>query len=535
MTLGCCLEGTWYFAIGAGIGAYNSDYLNPCIAKTAKRVRNCIAKTAKRVRNPDHLYSAYCLPGFARGSPTARQGAAPSQPSTRQGVGEESQKPNWIHDVPVAGIFTSAVVDNCWYGPAVVDLEAAFAKFDTAKTGKLGKQGVVDACRHVGKSERQVQKILDSMEAKDVDVDGFKQLFYPERPWYYWMGPIPLPNHEKVLDLPVLGNVLCTAGDVIAQPVDGVLRASWSCLNVPSDEALGRMFRDADSRGGGTLQRHEVATLMRQLGMTEVQINANVDKLYRKTGGNEPSLYEIRLFLYGPKFTPSLLHSVPFVGQPVSDNMLTIFDNEIIRKHDIKEAFEYVDKEKKGTLDKTEIAEVLRLLGRPESLIQTAIDQMEEEELDYTGFTLLTRGGKARPWITSLDLGYAIPLPNPAKIHDVPIVGAVTKTTSDVLYDTYDWTCGAAFRTAFPIGEDELKETFKEADADADGKLSRKDAAKLLRSMGKKEWEIKGAMVCLQDGKAELSVDEFAAWVYAMRLFSWFRSADAAEDSGTSA
>jgi len=438
----------------------------------------------------------------------------------------------------VAGIFTSAVVDNCWYGPVVEDLEAAFAKFDGAKTGKLGKQGVADAVRHLGKSERQVQKILDSMLSKEVDVDGFRQLFYPERPWYYWVGPVPLPNHEKVLDTPVIGNVLCTAGDVIAQPVDGALRASWGCWNVPSDSSLRKMFRDADSRGGGTLQKHEVATLFRQLGMTEVQISTNTDKLYEKTGGKEPNLHDFRLFLYGPKFSPSLLHSVPFVGQPLSDNMLTIFDDQIIREHEVKEAFEYVDKEKTGRLDKTGIADVLRELGRPESLIQTAIDQMEEEEVDYAGFKLLSQmEGKPRPWLTSVDIDYirAIPLPNPAKIHEVPVVGAVTKTTQDVLCDTYDWTCGAACRTVFPTGEDELKEKFKDADADADGKLSRKDAAKLLRSMGKKEWEIKGALDCLQDGQEELSVDEFVAWVYASRLFSWFRPTQTAKDQDTSA
>ncbi|CAK0884307.1 unnamed protein product [Prorocentrum cordatum] len=210
--------------------------------------------------------------------------------------------------------------------------------------------------------------------------------------------------------------------------------------------------------------------------------------------------------------------------------MLTIFDDQIIREHEVREAFEYVDSEKAGKLDKTGIAEVLRELGRPESLIQKAIDQMEEEELDYAGFKLLMEAEKPRPWLTSIDLGYEIPLPNPAKIHDVPVVGAVTKTTQDLLYNSYDWTLGAACRTVLTAGEEELREKFKEADADADGKLSRKEAAKLLRSMGKKEWEIRSALGCLKDGQEALSVDEFVAWVYSSRLFSWFRPAEAAKD-----
>jgi Ca2+-binding EF-hand superfamily protein len=362
-------------------------------------------------------------------------------------------------------------------------------------------------------------------------VDGFKQLIYPVRPWYYWMGPVPLPNHEKVLDTPVLGGVICATGDVVGQPVDTMLRGSWGLWNVPTDKGLIKMFKEADSRGGGTLQKHEVAAVFRQLGMTEVQISKSSDKLYEKIGGKEPSLHDFRLFLYGPKFSPSPLHSLPFVGQALSDNLLTIFDDQIIREWEVKEAFDHVDKEKTGKLDKTDIAEVLRELGRPESKIQIAIDQMEEEELDYAGFKLLMSGEKPRPWLTSVNLGYEIPLPNPAKIHDVPVVGTVTKTTQDVVCDTYDWTLGGAVRTVLPMGKEELEEQFKEADADADGKLSKKDAAKLLRSMGKKEWEIKNAMDCLQDGQEELSVDEFVAWVYASRLFSCFRP-KVAEDQG---
>jgi len=303
--------------------------------------------------------------------------------------------------------------------------------------------------------------------------------------------------------------------------------------NVPSDDGLKTMFNAADSRGGGTLQKVEVAAVFRQLGMTEVQINKTSDKLYDMIGGKEPSLHDVRLVLYGPKFSPSLLHKVPFVGQSMSDNLLCIFDDTIIREHEVKEAFDQVDKEKKGKLDKTEIAEVLRELGRPESKIQVAIDQMEEEELDYAGFKLLMSEQKPRPWTTSVDLGYEIPLPNLLKIHDVPVVGTVTKTTQDVLCDTYDWTVGGAVRTVWTTGKEELEEKFKEADADADGKLSKKDAAKLLRSLGKKEWEIKNAMDCLEDGQEELSVDEFVAWVYASRLFSWFRP-KAAEDQDTS-
>jgi len=97
--------------------------------------------------------------------------------------------------------------------------------------------------------------------------------------------------------------------------------------------------------------------------------------------------------------------------------------------------------------------------------------------------------GKPRPYLTEV-CGYGVP--NPAKVHDVPIIGTATKLTQDVCRDTYDWTLGACFRNFSSLPKDEVKAKFDEFDNNPkNGKLSKKELHRLMRDLGKKEWEIK--------------------------------------------
>lgn len=419
---------------------------------------------------------------------------------------------SWVHDVPVAGAFTSAVVDNCCYAPAVEELEAAFETADAAKAGKLTKQGVADACRNLKKSERQVQKVLDYMESEEVDTGGFKTLFTGERrPWYYKVGCVPLPNHEKVLDVPVLGHMLCTTGDLVATPIDWSFRATKNALRDPADWEVEKMFFEMDKGRKGVLDKAEVAAVLRKFGASEVDICKSLEKL----GGKDPNVYEFKALVRGPKFSPSSWHYVPCVGMPLSNNLFQYFEPEVFKDKDIKEAFDQVDKAKTGKLDKTQVAETLFELGRPESRVQAAIDDMEEEETDLEGFKNTLMQEKPRPWLQTVEVNETeITVPNPAKIHDVPLVGTATKLTQDVLYDTYDWTAGTCVRVVGLVDDQLLEKMFKEADTDEDGKLSRSDVAKLLRKWGKREFEIKGMMSSLAENKDQLTYAEFRDFLY---------------------
>ncbi|CAK0899573.1 unnamed protein product [Prorocentrum cordatum] len=395
---------------------------------------------------------------------------------------------------------------------ATLRVEAAFEKADAAKAGKLTKQGVADACRQLKKSERQIQKLLDSMEGQEVDVGGFKELFTgARRPWYYKVGCVPLPNHEKVLDVPVLGHVLCTTGDLVATPIDWSLRATKNAFRDPADWEVEKMFFEMDKDRKGVLNKDEVAAVLRKFGASEVDIAKGLEKLH----GRDPNLYEFKVLMRGPKFAPSFWHNVPCVGMPLSNSFFRHLEPEVLTDKDIKEAFDQVDKTKAGKLDKTQVAECLWELGRPESQVQAAIEGMEHEEVDLEGFKKVLMEEPPRPWLKTIEVNETeIPLPNPAKIHEVPLIGMATKLTQDVLYDTYDWTAGACVRVVGLVDEVELERMFKEADTDEDGKLSRNDAAKLLRKWGKREFEIKDMLLGLAEDKDQLTHAEFRDWLY---------------------
>jgi len=63
-------------------------------------------------------------------------------------------------------------------------------------------------------------------------------------------------------------------------------------------------------------------------------------------------MYEFKKIVRGPKYSPSVVNYVPMVGPALATNLLSAFDDDL-PEEDQKEAFEYIDKKKTGTLDKT--------------------------------------------------------------------------------------------------------------------------------------------------------------------------------------
>merc|ERR1712217_255299 len=90
-------------------------------------------------------------------------------------------------------------------------------------------------------------------------------------------------------------------------------------------------------------------------------------------------------------------------------------------------------------------------------------------------------------------------------------IGNATGLVQDLVLETYDWTIGAGFRNFVGCTDAELKEKFDEIDTDKNGKLSAKELSKVLRKLGKKEWEIK--RIYNEMGAHELTFEEFKALV----------------------
>mmetsp|Transcript_72044 Transcript_72044/g.166893 ORF Transcript_72044/g.166893 Transcript_72044/m.166893 type:complete len:453 (+) Transcript_72044:50-1408(+) len=408
-----------------------------------------------------------------------------------------------IHDVPIIGVFTTSFRDGfdglIWSHPTSQEIEEAF---NAAKglDGKLNRTGVAQALRLLGKAERQLQNLVDYMPEDELDLAGFTELVVPApQPWTYEVGPVPVPNLGKVLEVPVLGHTLNMTNYLLAMPTDGFLRSFRRTTYPANDHIMKQVFLSADSEHSSKLDKGELASALRKFYKTESEVKTVLDALK-----DEVSLYEFKKLVRGPKYSPSVVNYVPMVGPALATNLLSVFDSDL-PEEDQMEAFEYIDRSKNGKLDKTEVADLLRELGKSETEVQKLVDAMPSEELDLEGFKEFLQTAGTRHWLTSV---YGVPVPNPAKVHDTPLVGSFTSFAQDVVVDTYDWTAGSAVKYFKSVSDDSLKATFDQFDEHRTGMVSKKEVSKGLRSLGMTEREISR----LRDGmgdKEKLDLEEF--------------------------
>lgn len=427
-------------------------------------------------------------------SPSARGKALGAADACQErGAAAPVLAPARVHDVPVVGWFTSAAADSfAGLVQAAVqpeDVRNAFHAVDASGRGKLDRTGVADALRCLGKAERQVQKLVDATATDELDLPAFQELVLPgPKPWLASWGSIPVPNVGKIIDVPVLGNSLCMIGDLVAQPVDSLHRSAWRAFH-PSANAteaiLREQFQRVDKEGSGTMNRCELAVALRQWGQTEIEIKEKLDA----SVGEELSFYEFKKLVRGPKYEHSVVSYVPFAGPALAAHVVGHHVEEIPDR-DLRDAFDHIDRksDRSGKLDRTDICDVLRELAIPEPTIQNLVQGMEEEEVDFQGFAALLRP-TSEPFFT--DLG-GVPLPNPAKIHDVPGLGSAASVVRDATKDTYRWTVGAGYKawTMHSCSDEELKAKFDELDAEGQGLLTKRQLAVGLRSLGLSERQI---------------------------------------------
>mmetsp|Transcript_97902 Transcript_97902/g.276973 ORF Transcript_97902/g.276973 Transcript_97902/m.276973 type:complete len:312 (-) Transcript_97902:63-998(-) len=170
-----------------------------------------------------------------------------------------------IHDYPIIGVFSSAFVDSFQVeDPMFGRVKDAFNRIDINMTGWLDKGGVAEALRHVGKSERQIQKLIDSLTEEELDFQGFADLVLPPaRPWF---------SPSKILDVPLLGSTLAMFTDMALQPLQLCARQGWRLIYPVSETELEQAFAAVDKEKRGSINTKEAATVLRRLGYTEVEL-----------------------------------------------------------------------------------------------------------------------------------------------------------------------------------------------------------------------------------------------------------------------
>jgi len=409
------------------------------------------------------------------------------------------------HDVPVLGIFTHAFADN--FGDYVFkklspeEIRQAFDAVDTDKSGTLDKTEIAAALRQAGYAERKIQHlVVEKMVGKEeLDFEGFQELLYPKE-------PDPLDPAQYV---PILGNTVNMLGTLCNESVGQLVH--HTCGPQLTDEVLEKVFGELDQDGNGAMCPKELGGALRRLWFSESKIAAMVEA----AKGRDYSCYEFKKLVRGPKYSASVLNYVPIVGPAVSTHILGSMDVDhgcgpYTPDKDMREAFDHIDKNKNGKLHKTEVGDVLRELGRSEHQIQKMLDSLPAEDIDFEAFKQLLQEFPARrefiKWFGR------VPVPNPAKVHDVPLVGTVTELTQDTLVDTYSATAQAAFRSLRKLPDPDLRAQFDLFDKDKSGKLEKKEQGEAMRSLGLYESEVKKALEHAGD-KAMMTFDEFVDMV----------------------
>mmetsp|Transcript_69404 Transcript_69404/g.166400 ORF Transcript_69404/g.166400 Transcript_69404/m.166400 type:complete len:481 (+) Transcript_69404:76-1518(+) len=429
----------------------------------------------------------------------------PPPPNQEEGAASDSILPGSKHDVWFLGYFTVAFADsfNGLLGndPSEEQLKEAFSKLDTDKNGKIDMTEAAEAMRELGYSERQVQGLMDSWPTDrehckaTLDFQSFQDLMVrPARPYTFPFGipgyEVPMPNIGKVLDTPVLGQTMTMTGDIITRPYDDLCRSSFRLWHAPSDDALEHCFNGLDEKKTGKIGKKEVATGLRMHGFSETSIQKAVDAMPEET----MEVHDFKRAVRGQKFSPGYLRFIPLVGNSVAHNLVSEYEWPV---HDVEEVCAYIDKAGTKKLDKTQVAEALRELGFSEFSLQKKINSLESEPISYDDFKALL-ATSPRPWTQEV---FGLPVPNPGKIHDVPVLGTLTSLTQDAIIDSFDWTAGALSRTFSKQREEDLKLAFSEMDSDKDGCLTKAEFAKVMRSAGQKEWQIKRALDTLESDK----------------------------------
>lgn len=201
-----------------------------------------------------------------------------------------------IHDHPVAGHFTGFFADsfNGTFGFGQMtdaEIQAAFDKIDTKQQGFLDKGEIHDALKSQGKSDREINHLLDNMEEDQLNFEEFSALCKGKAEEYTTSTSIggydvTMPNWTKVHEVPVLGAFTSathkmTKG-VVGQGkglVGGVVKP-YSLMGTTFGAAFGNLtdaqlkekFDEIDTEKLGKLNKNEISAVLRKMKMQEADI-----------------------------------------------------------------------------------------------------------------------------------------------------------------------------------------------------------------------------------------------------------------------
>jgi Ca2+-binding EF-hand superfamily protein len=456
------------------------------------------------------------------------------------------------HDHPIGGHFHGLMADSLGDSLGMGKLsdeqiEAAFKKFDTKNQGFLDKCEIADALRHKGKTDKQVQRFIDSMDTDTLNLEDFKAMVKgtKQKPMTHDVGGVPVPNVHKIHEIPVLGGFTGAIHNTVKEGGMQLAGHGLDSFQKLSDEDLKKKFDELDEDKVGKINAKEIAKALRNLKVPETDIKQMKDQI----GDSELTFPEFKALL--KKNTKSAgsghIHDHPVFGhatgmfQDCFHGALGPMGFEKMNDEQLKAAFVKMDYKGQGFLDKGEIHDALADHGLPERDIDHILEGMEEDNLDLEGFKALVRG-KPQPThhVHETPFGFSVPVPNLAKVHDIPVAGGIT----GALHKGVKGAAGAAhghlhehvssvpiaggvlghasslakgplqgnlvsgvtgaFTTKFgKMTDAELHKKFDEIDTEKLGKLNKSEVAAALRKLGLAEKDVTAATAAIGDDLIE--------------------------------
>merc|ERR1712232_488800 len=109
-----------------------------------------------------------------------------------------------VHDLPIVGHFTLAAHQHYagLFGTTEEEELAAFHKMDKNNTGVLDKTELGHTLLEMGKSEREVQMLLDDIAEPELNFEQFKELVSPSYESYTVTHEVPLVGTSVTLPNP---------------------------------------------------------------------------------------------------------------------------------------------------------------------------------------------------------------------------------------------------------------------------------------------------------------------------------------------
>ena len=184
----------------------------------------------------------------------------------------EAVTPTSIHDLPVVGHFTLAAQQNLGAQSETRRRELAAFQRLAGERGWVSKTELADGLRTLGKSDREVQELLDDAPQDRLDFDAYSALL-SSRSYTTNIASVPFPNLRKTHDVPLLG--------VVTKATEGLIKASVSTLVAAAELGSGSLskqqllktFQDADVDKTGRLDRGQVEVALRTLDYPETDVS----------------------------------------------------------------------------------------------------------------------------------------------------------------------------------------------------------------------------------------------------------------------